>query len=177
MAWLGCPADPAVLVSGLVDGRGQFRVAGRQRREVHDASVTGSLQTRAMTIQLINPADLPPQATYTQVVVATGTTTVFIAGQEPEDVHGNSVAPGDLAGQARQVYANLGRALTAAGARPDQVAKITIYVVDYQSEYLPVIEQARVELFGDHKPADTLIGVARLARPEFLIEVDAIAVK
>jgi enamine deaminase RidA (YjgF/YER057c/UK114 family) len=39
------------------------------------------------------------------------------------------------------------------------------------------IEQARVELFGDHKPADTLIGVARLARPEFLIEVDAIAVK
>jgi enamine deaminase RidA (YjgF/YER057c/UK114 family) len=130
-----------------------------------------------MTIQLINPADLPPQATYTQVVVAAGTTTVFIAGQEPEDVHGNSVAPGDLAAQARQVYANLGRALAAAGARPDQVARITIYVVDYKSEYLPVIEQARVELFGNHKPADTLIGVARLARPEFLIEVDAIAVK
>jgi enamine deaminase RidA (YjgF/YER057c/UK114 family) len=75
-----------------------------------------------MTIQLINPADLPLQATYTQVVVAAGTTTVFVAGQEPEDIHGNSVAPGDLAGQARQVYANLGRALTAAGARPDQVA-------------------------------------------------------
>lgn len=127
-----------------------------------------------MTIQLINPADLPPQATYTQVVVAAGTAMVFIAGQEPEDVHGNSVAPGDLAGQ---VYANLGRALTAAGARPDQVAKLTIYVAGYTSEYLPVIEQARVELFGHHKPADTLIGVARLARPEFLIEVDAIAVK
>jgi len=130
-----------------------------------------------MTLQLINPADLPPQATSTQVVVAAGTTTVFIAGQEPEDVRGNSVGPGDLAAQARQVYANLGRALAAAGARPDQVAKITIYVVDYQSGYLPVIEQARVELFGDHKPADTLIGVARLARPEFLIEVDAIAVR
>jgi enamine deaminase RidA (YjgF/YER057c/UK114 family) len=40
-----------------------------------------------MTIQLINPADLPPQATYTQVVVAAGTALVFIAGQEPEDVH------------------------------------------------------------------------------------------
>lgn len=63
-----------------------------------------------MTIQLINPADLPPQATYSQVVVAAGTTTVFLAGQEPEDVHGNPAAPGDLAGQARQVYANLGRA-------------------------------------------------------------------
>jgi enamine deaminase RidA (YjgF/YER057c/UK114 family) len=130
-----------------------------------------------MTIELINPEDLPAQATYTQVVVATGTTMVFIAGQEPEDIHGNSVAPGDLAAQARQVYANLGRALTAAGTRPDQVAKITIYVVDYQPEYLPVIERARVELFGDHKPADTLIGVARLARAEYLIEVDAIAVK
>jgi enamine deaminase RidA (YjgF/YER057c/UK114 family) len=130
-----------------------------------------------MTLQLINPVDLPPQASYTQVVVAAGSTMVFIAGQEPEDVHGNSVAPGDLAGQARQVYANLGRALAAAGARPDQVAKITIYIVDYKPEHLPVIEQARVELFGDHKPADTLLGVARLARPEFLIEVDAVAVK
>jgi hypothetical protein len=49
-----------------------------------------------MTIELINPPDLPPQATYTQVVVAAGTTTVFIAGQEPEDVHGHSVAPADL---------------------------------------------------------------------------------
>jgi enamine deaminase RidA (YjgF/YER057c/UK114 family) len=102
---------------------------------------------------------------------------VFVAGQEPEDTGGNSVAPGDLAAQARQVYANLGRALAAAGARPDQVARITIYVVDYKPGYLPVIEQARAGLFGDHKPADTLIGVARLARPEFLIEVDAIAVK
>lgn len=130
-----------------------------------------------MTIQLINPADLSPQATYTQVVVAAGTTMVFIAGQEPEDVHGNSVAPGDLAGQARQVYANLGRALTAAAARPDQVAKLTIYVAGCESGYLPVIEHARVELSGHHKPADTLIGVARLTRPEFLIEVDAIAVQ
>jgi enamine deaminase RidA (YjgF/YER057c/UK114 family) len=67
-------------------------------------------------------------------------------------------------------------ALAAAGARPDQVAKITIHLVDYEPWYLPVIEQARVELFGDHKPADTIIGVAQLARPEFLIEVDAIAV-
>jgi enamine deaminase RidA (YjgF/YER057c/UK114 family) len=85
-------------------------------------------QTRAMTIELVNPADLPPQATYTQVVVAAGTAMVVIAGQEPDDVHGDAAAAGDLAGQARQVYANLGRALTAAGARPDQVAKLTSYV-------------------------------------------------
>ena len=129
-----------------------------------------------MTLQLINPDDLPVPSTYTHVVVATGTRMVFIAGQEPEDVHGNLVGPGDLAAQARQVYANLGRALAAAGARPEQVTKITIYVVHHRREHLPVIERARQHLFGDHKPADTVVGVETLAGLGYLIEVDAIAV-
>jgi enamine deaminase RidA (YjgF/YER057c/UK114 family) len=129
-----------------------------------------------VTLQLINPEGLPSPATYTQVVVATGSTMVFIAGQEPEDAQGNLVGPDDLASQARQVFANLGRALAAVGAHPAQVAKITIYVVHHRPEYLPVIEQARLGLFGDHKPADTVVGVETLARPEYLIEVDAIAV-
>jgi enamine deaminase RidA (YjgF/YER057c/UK114 family) len=129
-----------------------------------------------VTLQLINPDDLPTPVTYTQLVVATGSRLVFVAGQEPEDSHGRLVGPGDLAAQARQVFANLGRALAAAGARPDQVAKITIYVVDHRPEYLPVIEAARVGLFGDHRPADTLVGVPTLAIPGYLVEVDAIAV-
>jgi enamine deaminase RidA (YjgF/YER057c/UK114 family) len=129
-----------------------------------------------VTLQLINPEDLPVPSTYTHVVIATGTKMVFIAGQEPEDVHGNLVGPGDLAAQARQVYANLGRALAAAGAHPGQVTKITIYVVHHRHEYLPVIEQARIGLFGEHKPADTVVGVETLSRPDYLIEVDAIAV-
>jgi enamine deaminase RidA (YjgF/YER057c/UK114 family) len=129
-----------------------------------------------VTLQLINPDDLPTPVTYTQLVVATGSRLVFVAGQEPEDTHGTLVGPGDLAAQARQVFANLGRALAAAGARPDQVAKITIYVVDHRPEFLPVIEAARVGLFGDHKPADTLVGVPTLAIPGYLVEVDAIAV-
>ncbi|MEH6416187.1 RidA family protein [Pseudomonas sp. CGJS7] len=129
-----------------------------------------------MTLECINPSDLPPQQSYTQVVVATGSKMVFVSGQEPEDINGNLVGPGDLAVQARQVYANLGRALAAAGARPDQVAKITIYVVDYQRDRcLATIEAARKTLFGDHKPADVLLGVTSLS-PGYLIEVDAIAV-
>ena len=129
-----------------------------------------------MTLELINPPDLPMPNTYTQVVVATGSRLVFIAGQEPEDAEGRLVGPGDLAVQARQAFANLGRALTAAGAVPDEVARITIYVADYnRDEHLPVIEEARVSLFGDHKPADSLIGVDRLS-PGYLIEVEAIAV-
>jgi enamine deaminase RidA (YjgF/YER057c/UK114 family) len=129
-----------------------------------------------MTLECINPDDLPVPLTYTQVVVATGSRFVFVAGQEPEDREGNLVGPGDFAIQARQVFANLGRALAAAGAKPDQVTKITIYVTDYRrDEHLPVIEEARVALFGNHKPVDTLLGVAALS-PGYLIEVDAIAV-
>jgi enamine deaminase RidA (YjgF/YER057c/UK114 family) len=101
---------------------------------------------------------------------------VFIAGQEPEDAQGNLVGASDLASQARQVFANLGRALAAADAHSGQIAKITIYAIRHQSEYLAVIEEARRGLFGDHKPADTVVGVETLAKPEYLIEVDAIAV-
>lgn len=129
-----------------------------------------------MTLERINPEDLPTPLSYTHVIVATGSRLVFVAGQEPEDEQGNLVGPGDLAAQARQVFANLGRALAAGGARPDQVAKITIFVVNYRPGYLPAIEDGRVALFGDHKPADTLVGVEALSRPEYLIEVEAIAI-
>jgi enamine deaminase RidA (YjgF/YER057c/UK114 family) len=129
-----------------------------------------------MALRLIDPDDLPTPATYTHVVVATGSRTVYVSGQEPEDLQGRLVGRGDLAAQARQVFANLGRALAAAGARPEQVAKITIYVVGHRREYLPVIEAARVELFGDHRPADTLVGIETLSNPDYLIEVDAVAV-
>jgi enamine deaminase RidA (YjgF/YER057c/UK114 family) len=129
-----------------------------------------------MTLECINPSDLPIPETYTQVVVATGSKLVFLSGQEPEDIHGKLVGRGDLATQARQVFGNLGRALAAAGARPEQVIKINIYVVNYKrDECLPIIEKARVALFGDHKPADTVLGVATLS-PDYLIEVDAIAI-
>jgi len=129
-----------------------------------------------VTLDCINPKDLPTPQTYTQVVVAMGSKLVFISGQEPEDIHGKLVGRGDLATQARQVFGNLGRALAAVGARPEQVSKITVYVVNYKrDECLPIIEKARVALFGDHKAADTVIGVATLS-PDYLIEVDAIAV-
>ncbi len=129
-----------------------------------------------MTIELINPPDLPTPQTYTHVVIATGSRLVFVAGQEPEDERGVLVGRGDLAAQARQVFANVGRALAAAGARADQVTKITIFVVHHKPEYLPIIEAGRVLVFGDHKPADTIVGVETLSRPDYLIEVEAIAV-
>lgn len=129
-----------------------------------------------MTLETINPDDLYKPSAYTHVIVATGGRLVFIAGQAAHDARGNVVAPGDLAAQTRQAFANVGRALAAAGARPDQVARITIFVVHHRPEYLPVIEAARVEVFGDHKPTDTLVGIEALAQPGYMIEIDAIAV-
>ena len=110
------------------------------------------------------------------MIAATGNRLVFVAGQVADDAQGNLVGPGDLAAQARQAFANVGRALAAAGAAPEQVAKITIYVVHHRPEYLPAISEARAAVFGDHKPTDTLVGVEALAEPGYLIEVDAIAV-
>jgi enamine deaminase RidA (YjgF/YER057c/UK114 family) len=129
-----------------------------------------------MTLECINPEDLPTPLAYTHVIVATGSRLVFVAGQVAEDSEGNLVGPGDLAAQARQAFANVGRALAAGDARPEQVTKITIFVARYRREYLPAIEAGRVALFGDHKPADTLVGVEALSRADYLIEVDAIGV-
>jgi enamine deaminase RidA (YjgF/YER057c/UK114 family) len=129
-----------------------------------------------MTLELTNPADLHTPQSYTHVIAATGSRLVFVAGQAADDVQGNLVGPGDLAAQAHQAFANLGRALAAVGATPEQVTRITIYIVDHRPEYLPVISEARITVFGDHKPTDVLVGVQTLAEPGYLIEVEAIAV-
>ncbi|TQN28480.1 enamine deaminase RidA (YjgF/YER057c/UK114 family) [Haloactinospora alba] len=129
-----------------------------------------------MPLELINPEGLPTPESYTQVVAASGSRMVFVAGQVADDAQGNLVAPGDLSGQAHQAFANLGRCLAAAGAAPEQVARITIYVVSHKPEYLPLISKARIAVFGDHKPADTIVGVQTLAESGYLVEVEAIAV-
>lgn len=129
-----------------------------------------------MSVERINPSDLPTPQTYTQVIVATGTRMVFVAGQVAEDAHGHLVGADDMAVQAQQAFDNVGHALRAADAWPEHVAKITIYVVGEPDAHLQAIEAGRAALFGDHKPVDTLVGVAALAHPGCLIEVDAMAV-
>lgn len=128
-----------------------------------------------MTCEYINPDEVPTPGDYTQVVAATGNRMVFVSGQVATDAQGNPVGA-DLAAQAHQAFANVGHSLAAAGAGPEHVTKVTIYVVHHRPEYLPHIVEARSAVFGDHKPADTLVGVEALALPEYLIEVEAIAV-
>ena len=130
-----------------------------------------------MGLERLAPAGLFKHAAYTQVVVARGRRLVFVAGQVSIDAQGTLVAPGDFAGQVRQVFANLRIALEGAGATPADVTKITIYVVGYKPELRPLLGEARSAVFGAAAlPASTLVGVQALAEPGFLIEVEAIAV-
>ncbi len=129
-----------------------------------------------IALECINPDGIPTPEHYSHVVVAQGSRLVFVAGQTAEDEEGNLVGPGDMIRQAHQVFANIGRALAAAGAKPSQVTKLNIFVAGYKREHLEMIEQGRISLFGDHKPADTLVGVAALSRDDYMLEIDAVAV-
>lgn len=130
-----------------------------------------------MSIERTNPAGISTPMGYTHVVRARGGTTVYIAGQVSADAQGNVVAPGDLAGQTRQVFQNLATALAAAGAEFRHLVKITTFIVNYQPEMRPAYRAVRDEfLDAQALPASTLVGVQALASPDYLIEVEAIAV-
>jgi len=125
----------------------------------------------------INPATLSRAAAYTQVVTARGGKFIFLAGQTPINLQGEPVGVGDLRAQARQVYQNIDRALAAAGATFDDVVKMTAYIVNYSQESRGVIGEVRREFVSEaNLPAHTLLGVQALAREEYMIEVDTIAV-
>ena len=128
-----------------------------------------------MTIERINPASINKPGGYTHVVRARGGTTVYVAGQTPVDAAGNLVGEGDLQAQARKVFENLRDALAAAGADFSHVAKMTTYIVGYQPEMLPGFRAVRESFLGGNLPASTLVGVAALALPGFLIEIEVIA--
>lgn len=123
------------------------------------------------------PQGLLHNAAFSQVVAATGTRTIHTAGQVAIDEHGELVGGSDLALQTEQVMRNVGLALAAAGAGFDDVVKITTYVVNYKPEHRAVIGLARAPFFaGRTPPASTLVGVSALAMPEWLVEIEAIAV-
>ncbi|TCH98089.1 RidA family protein [Roseococcus sp. SYP-B2431] len=115
---------------------------------------------------------------YSHAAVASGARTIYTAGQVAVDENGALVGSGDLEAQTKQVMANLGKALTAGGASFADVVKITTYVVDYKPEMRAVIGKVRGEFFAGRAapPASTLVGVAALAAPEWLVEIEAIAV-
>jgi enamine deaminase RidA (YjgF/YER057c/UK114 family) len=114
---------------------------------------------------------------FSQVVVASGTRTIYTAGQVSIDEHGALVGADDLAAQATQAMRNVGLALAAARASYADIVKITTYVVNYKPEHRTIIGEARAPSFADRTPpASTLVGVAALALPEWLVEIEAVAI-
>ena len=130
-----------------------------------------------MPNEYINPNDLFSSVPFgfSQVVVTTGTKTIYVSGQTARDAQQNSVS--GLAGQTVQALRNVETALASAGAALSDVAALRIYIVNYQIEQASVISGTLKQFFpADRLPASTWIGVAALASPEFLIEIEATAV-
>jgi enamine deaminase RidA (YjgF/YER057c/UK114 family) len=124
-----------------------------------------------------HPEGLLHNPRFSQVVVASGRRTIYTAGQVSIDAQGALVGGDDLAAQTAQVMRNVGLALAAVGAGYADIVKITTYVVNYKPEHGAIIGGARAPFFaGGTPPASTLVGVAALALPEWLVEIEAIAV-
>src|SRR5438270_555848 len=130
-------------------------------------------QTRP-AIKRTNPPTLSKPTGYTHVVEATGGKTVYISGQIAFDKEGKVVGEGDMKAQAEQVFKNLQAALSAAGATFKDVVKMNTYTTDMTQ--VQAIRDVRARYFGETTPASTLVQVVHLARPEFLLEIEVIAV-
>jgi reactive intermediate/imine deaminase len=98
---------------------------------------------------------------------------LFVSGLVGVDRHGALVGGDDVAAQARQVFANMRAVLDEAGCRFEDVVKVTVYLTDVDDR--PKINPARQEVFGDARPASTLVEVSRLAVPGAKVEIDAVA--
>ncbi|GAB2595797.1 RidA family protein [Streptomyces capparidis] len=133
-----------------------------------------------MAVTLVNPEGLPKPDVYRQVAVATGSRLVFLAGQVARDAEGRPVGGGDLAAQVEQCYLNVATALAGVGGSFDDVAKLTVHVVDWSPEKMPLlgegVSRAAAKLGIDPVKPITLLGVAALGEPDLLVEVEATAV-
>ncbi|MCX5015352.1 RidA family protein [Streptomyces sp. NBC_00555] len=105
---------------------------------------------------------------------------VFLAGQVARDAEGGRVGEGDLAAQVEQCYLNIGIALSDVGGSFDDVAKLTVYVVDWHPDKMPLlgegVARAAAKPAVDPVKSITLLGVAALGEPDLLVEIEATVV-
>jgi 2-iminobutanoate/2-iminopropanoate deaminase len=127
----------------------------------------------AQTLQKVNPLGLSKPQTYTHIVRAGNL--VFIAGQVGNDANGKIVGPG-MREQTEQVLKNLQAALASQKLDFNHVAKITIFATSIDEFRAEDVAAVRAKYFGTSRPASTLVQIARLASPEFKVEIEAIAV-
>ena len=128
-----------------------------------------------MMRKVIQPKSLvDPRPRYTQAILSKTGRLLFIAGQTATDSKGQVVGKGNIEKQARQVMENLNAILCQAGASFDNVVKITVYITD--RKFREAIGRVRREYFKNKPPTSTLVIIKGLARKEYFVEIDAIAV-
>lgn len=133
-----------------------------------------TVTTEPTHVRFLNPSTLATPPGYTQVVEITHGRTIYIAGQVALDQAGEVVGPHDFHAQTQQVFENLKAALTAVATDFTAVVKLNIYVVDISQ--LHILREVRERYVNTSSPpASTLVEVRRLAREEFLIEIEAVA--
>ena len=134
-----------------------------------------------MPKKFINPESLPNwEQSFSQVITVSPVgpaKTVYISGQVAVDKNQNLIGDGDLAAQAMQAFQNLETALAAGGATTADVVRLNIYVKDYKPENAAPVSEALRRYFPQQQlPTSTWLGVQALAKEDFLIEVDAVAI-
>ena len=133
-----------------------------------------------MAIALIDPEGLPKIEAYRQVSVATGSKHVFIAGQVAWDADGATVGEGDLAAQVERCFLNVATALAGADGSFDDVARLTIYAVDWTPDKMPLLMEGIGRAFArlgiTPGAPTTLLGISMLDVPDHLVEIEATAV-
>jgi enamine deaminase RidA (YjgF/YER057c/UK114 family) len=132
-----------------------------------------------MPRDVINPAQMYPSTKFgfSHATRADGRTWLHLAGQVAWDAEYRLIGPGDIRAQMRQCLANLQTVLAAAGASAADVVRMHTYLVGHSADDLKHLGGLLQEFYAGGPPAaNTVIGVARLAMPEFLCEIEVTAV-
>jgi len=124
----------------------------------------------------INPDTVskPIKPYFAQAVKSSSGNLLFISGQISVDAKGNLVGKGDIKAQTRQVLENIQAILRSVGASLENIVKVTVFLTDLRN--FEAVAEVRSEYFKGNPPASTLVGVNGLVSPDFLIEIEAIAV-
>lgn len=159
----------ALLLSLLVGG-----VSVHAQRKQTDKGAAKKMPSED-NFQLFIPETMPKSVGYSQVATVTGGKLVFIAGQVALDKSGNVVGRDDFRAQVQQVFENLENAVEAAGGDFRDVIKLNSYFLDFS--HLPEFREVRDRYINlKNPPASTAVQVSKLFRPEFLVEIEAVAV-
>jgi len=125
--------------------------------------------------KVIQPKELSdPRPRYSQGILAEGGKLLFVAGQTASDKEGNVVGKGDIEAQTHQVFKNLSAVLKDVGGSLDNLVMTTTYITD--RKYREGYNRVRQQYYKKNSPTSTLVIVTGLANPDYLIEINGIAV-